>query len=269
MARLRGDLLSLLVVAGLILAVSFLPPDTTLRQAQETGILRACVPDSYPPLVTGDADAPGVDVEVLGEVAGELGLRLQTVRNSNIGRDFNPRNWRLTRAQCLVIAGGVVDTVTTRGFLVVTEPHLETGWAAVTLGDPPPTLQGATVGFYAGLTGLDRLRLGLWLRQRGATVTVVSDRGAAHDGLVSGRFDVLVSEALTARGIAGEAGGNAVWLPEEAASRVPLGFGLWKGDLTLERAIERALRTIKRDGRMEEILTRYELAPIETECGFC
>jgi ABC-type amino acid transport substrate-binding protein len=267
--RLWSDLGAIVVVVGLLAAVSFLPPDTTLAQVRATGVLRVCVPDAFPPLVTGRADEPGVDVEILHTVADELGVRLQLVRNSAIGRDFNPRNWRVTRAQCLLIAGGVVDTTTTRGFLVVTTPHLETGWVAVTrAGETPTSLEGVPVGFYAGITGLDRLALSRWLRDQGAEVTVVSSRSDAASGLEQGRYDVLVSEALTARGIAGELGASPAWLPVTTAP-IPVGFGMWKGDLTLERAVEAVLRGMRRDGRLAAITDRYELVPADDACAFC
>jgi len=266
--RWRNDVLALVFVGLLLGAATFLPPDTTLQQVREAGILRACVPESFPPLVTSDSELPGVDIELLRMVSEELGVRLVLVRNNAIGRDFNPRNWRITRAQCLLIAGGVVDTVTTRGFLVVTEPYLETGWAAVTIGNSATTISGTNVAFFAGLTGLDRLALSTWLRQQGASVIVVSSRTAAEEALTSGRADVLVTEALTAREIAAAVAGEAVWLPG-AGARAPIGFGMWKGDLTLERAVERALRRIAADGRLAQIMERYELQPIEEECRFC
>lgn len=268
-ARLRSDLIAFGVVAALLVGVTFLPPDTTLAQVRQSGVLRVCVPDSYPPLVTGNAAEPGIDIEILRQVADDLGVRLLTVTNSAIGRDFNPRNWRVTRAQCLVLAGGIVDTTTTRSFLVVSRPHLETGWAAV----QNPTvaldsLQGARVGFFAGLTGLDRLGLSSWLRGQGAQTTVVSNINDARAGLRDGRFDLVVSEALTARGLADEIGGVATWLPV-AQGRVPLAFGLWKGDLTLERAFNRALQRMQASGALAALTERYDLAPAQEACGFC
>jgi ABC-type amino acid transport substrate-binding protein len=269
-ARRRGfgDLAAILFVGLLLWGVTFLPPDTTLAEVQRTGVLRVCVPGSYPPLVTGDPGRPGLDIELLQEVSDGLDLRLVPVTNVSIGRDFNPRNWRVTRAQCLVLAGGIVDAAVTRSFLVVTQPHLETGWAAVTLDASLASLDGVDVGFYSGLTGLDRLALSAWLRARRASVAVVSSFVDARSGLAEGRFRVVVTEALAARRIAEDTGATAYWLPV-ADSRVPLAFGLWKGDLTLQRAVERELRRIERDGILLELLDRYALGPIEESCSFC
>ena len=52
-------------VFGLLGAVYLLPPDTALQQVRAAGALRVCLPPSYPPLVTGDPSAPGIDVELL------------------------------------------------------------------------------------------------------------------------------------------------------------------------------------------------------------
>lgn len=266
--RARSDLIAFGFVALLLWGVTFLPPDTTLRLVRETGVLRVCVPDRFEPLVTGDPAQPGIDLELLQAVADDLDVRLLTVTNTAIGRDFNPRNWRVTRAQCLILAGGIVDSVSTRGFLVVTTPHLETGWAAVHGAAPPPSLEGAEVGFYAGLSGLDRVALSRWLRAAGAHVTVMTDERAATAALTSGRVDIVVSEALTARRIAARAGGSAAWLPLEG-NRVPLAFGMWKGDLTLERAVEASLRRLHRDGIVAGLIERYALAPISASCEYC
>lgn len=266
--RWPRDVGMIAVVSALVVAVGLLPPDTSLQHVMSSGTLRVCVPAEYPPLVTGEPAAPGIDLEILAHVASDLGVRLQVVRNPAIGRSFNPRDWRITRAQCLVVAGGVIDTVTTRGFLSITAPHTSTGWAAATRDAPIASLEGTHVAFFPGASGLDRIALGAWLRSRGANVTVVSGAREASDGLRDGAYDVVVTEALRARTIATDVGGHAFWLPY-SEWRAPIGFGLWKGDLTLERAMERSLRRLRDSGEIRRILERYELAPISVECRFC
>lgn len=264
-----GAVFSLVVLAALLFAVYRLPPDTTWATVESLGVLRACVPETSPPLVTGDPAMPGADVEILREVASSLGLRLQLTRNPAIGRDFNPRNWRLTRAQCLVIAGGVVDTPATRSFIDVIGGHLETGWALVAV-DRPAGLAGSTIGFHAGTSGLDRLALSRYLRSVGATVRLVTSAAALQSGLESGEFDLAVADALTARVLVAElgAGAEAMWLPAPL-ERHAIGLGVWKGDLTLKRRLEAELAALRHDGTMAEILARYDLAPITEECWAC
>lgn len=267
-SRRRRDLAAIGFVALLLWGVTFLPPDTTLADVRRSGVLRACVPRAFPPLVQDDPERPGIDVELLERIADGLGVRLLTVTNDAMGRDFNPRNWRVTRAQCLVLAGGIVDTTLTRGFLVVTPPHLETGWAAVIHGDEPASLEGVTVGFFAGLTGLDRLALSRWLRERGADIELLTDADAARDALTSERYDIVVSEALSARRLAEATDSTVVLLPV-GSGPVPIALGLWKGDLTLERAIVHEIRGLQRRGAIDELVDRYALAPIAETCSFC
>lgn len=262
-----GKILSnVVIVVGILVMASFLPPDTSLQVVAERGSLRACVPTSYPPLVyPAGSDRRGIDLELLREIGERLEVSVRTVENPAIGRDFNPRNWRVTRAQCEVIAGGVVGSSTTRSFLETTDPYLETGWSVVFPGDQRP-LEGTVVGFHAGTSGLDRISLSRYLQSSGATVRIVPSQAALISGLESGELDAAVTESLSARQIADDIGGSASWVPEQP--RYPIVLGLWKADLTLKRALEAALDDIEADGTLEKILARYEIAEIEP-CDLC
>ena len=126
---------------GLLGAVYLLPPDTALREIRAAGTIRVCLPPSYPPLVTGDPARPGIDVDLLRSIARKLDVGLVTVVNPVMGRDFNPRAWRITRAQCAVLAGGVVGSATTRSFLETTRrAPSASGQTRVAAGRYPATL---------------------------------------------------------------------------------------------------------------------------------
>lgn len=286
----RRDVVSFAGVFGLLGAVYLLPPDTSLRQVRAAGTLRVCVPPSYPPLITGDPAAPGIDIELLQAIAQQLGVRLATVENPVMGRDFNPRDWRITRAQCEVLAGGVVGSATTRGFLETTPAYAETGWAwlsphpdvtlsGVTLHPdmaphpditphpgvtphpdmaphPGVTLQGRRVGVLVGVSGLDRVALAAWLRAAKAQVTVTLDSAELLAGLEDGRFEAGITERLLAEKLASPRGWPVGWMPPELP-RYPVVLGLWKGDLTLKRAIVSALAQMRRSGRLAAIIARY------------
>jgi len=259
--RWVGDLITLAGIAALFGAVYLLPPDTSLGEVQRTGALGVCVPTLYPPLVTGKPDAPGFDVEFVQAIAGRLGVGLVVNANAAMGRDFNPRDWNVTRAQCQMLAGGVVASDATRSFLDTTPPHLETGWALVAL-QVPSRLEGAKVGVYTGLAGLDRLGLSRLLRAANARVEIVASAEALTDALRSGRIDAGVSEALMARQIAGTLGLQVAWMPAPLA-RYPVAFGLWKGDLTLKRRLTAVIEELEGEGLTRELMGRYRIAPIE------
>jgi ABC-type amino acid transport substrate-binding protein len=251
----RRDVVTFTGVFGLLGAIYLLPPDTALREVRASGTLRVCLPPSYPPLVTGDPSAPGIDVELLRLIARKLGLRLVTITNPAMGRDFNPRSWRVTRAQCEVLGGGVVGSPATRSFLDTTQAYATTGWAWLS-PKGETALQGRRVGVLVGVSGLDRIALAARLRAAKAQVTVTLDAAELLQGLRDGRFDIGVTERLLAMELAGREGWTEGWMPAEL-DRYPVVLGLWKGDLTLKRAIVSALGEAQRSGEVATIIARY------------
>src|SRR5215813_13922041 len=161
-ARLRTPL-SYLMIFGLLAGVYLLPPDTSLNEVRKAGLLRACMPPVYPPLVTADPAAPGIDVELLRALAEKLALKLTISANPAMGQDFNPRNWRVTRAQCEVLAGGVVASPVTRSFLETSPSYAQTGWGFVA-PRPIRDLSGRRAGVFIGISGLDRIAISRFLR---------------------------------------------------------------------------------------------------------
>lgn len=258
--RLARDLSGLAVIVGLLLLVSFLPPDTSLGEVEAKNAIRACVPTAYPPLVTGDDERPGIDIEILRAVADDIGVRLLISTNDAIGRDFNPRNWNITRGKCEVLAGGVVASPLTRSFLDTGPPYAQTGWALIApapLGD----VEGLTLGALTLISGLDRIGLSSYLRRRDVTVRVVRNADDLVAGIADGTLDGGVTEALLAARLAD---GNDWWaapLPAELA-RYNVVLGLWKGDLTLKRKVVQAMHKLEADGTLATILRRYGVEPL-------
>jgi polar amino acid transport system substrate-binding protein/cystine transport system substrate-binding protein/membrane-bound lytic murein transglycosylase F len=251
---LRRDLLGALPILALLAAVYLLPPDTSLSQARAAGTLRACMPPVHPPFVTGDAAAPGIDVEILRALTRELGLSLLPVEEPAMSRDFNPRSWHLTRAACELVAGGLAASPMTRSFLETSSPYAETGWAALA-PIPDFELRGRKVGVLAPATGLDRSATATYLRAQATQNVIVADADALVKGLREGRFEAAVTEKLLADQIAAREHLTAVWLAD--LPRYPVAFGLWKGDLTLKRAIAGGLDRLERNGTTATILMRY------------
>jgi ABC-type amino acid transport substrate-binding protein len=247
----------IVVILALLAAVNFLPPDTSLDEVRRTGALRVCVPTEYPPLVIANAERPGLEVEMVRDLARRMDLRLSLNTNSTMGRDLNPRNWRLTRAQCQIIAGGVLGSDATRSYLETTSPHLEAGWSVI-LPKAVDGLEGREVGFFAGFSGFDRISLSRFLREAGARVKVVNSRAELENGLRDGTFDLGITESLGGRQIAADNGWSIQWLSPDLGN-IPVAFGLWKGDLTLQRAIEAGLADMRRDGTLNALLAKYEL----------
>ena len=256
--------LSYVLIFAPLAAVYALPPDTSLGEVRRTGVLRACVPFLYPPLITDDPAAPGIDVELLRGLAKHLGLRLDFSRNDAMGRDFNPRSWRVTRAQCEVLAGGIVASPATKSFLETSPSYAETGWAfimptplaAPPAGTPPASPRGRRATVLAGFSGLDRIGLARYMREHMIEFGIAASASELVQGLRDGRFDFGVTERLLAEQLASREGWSVVWAPPELP-RYPIVLGLWKGDLTLKRAIVGGLAKLEHDGEMAAIIARY------------
>jgi ABC-type amino acid transport substrate-binding protein len=257
------DALGALPILGLLAAVYLLPPDTSLSEVRRAGALHVCMPPVDPPFVTGDAAAPGIDIDILRSLARDLGLTLAPVPEPAMGRDFNPRGWHVTRAACEILAGGVVASPMTRSFLETSPPYAETGWALVA----PPSLasgggsgwgqlHGRKLGVLTPPSGLDRIALASQLRAAQAQVIILPSAEALVAGLREGRFEAGVTEKLLADQIAARERLVADWLPGDLP-RYPVAFGLWKGDLTLKRALAGGLERLESDGTVAAILARY------------
>jgi ABC-type amino acid transport substrate-binding protein len=260
------DALGALPILSLLAAVYLLPPDTSLSEVRRAGTLRVCLPPDDPPFVAPDAKAPGIDVEILQALARDLGLALAPVLEPAMGQDFNPRAWHVTRAACEVLAGGLVASPITRSFLETSPPYAQTGWALLS-PQPPPSpasggelgwgqLRGRKLGVLAPPSGLDRIALASHLRAAQAQVIIVSGTEALVMGLREGRFEAGVTEKLLADQVAAREHLVADWLPGDLP-RYPVALGLWKGDLTLKRAVSGTLERLTRDGTVAGILAKY------------
>jgi polar amino acid transport system substrate-binding protein/cystine transport system substrate-binding protein/membrane-bound lytic murein transglycosylase F len=249
------------VIVALLAAVSFLPPDTSLAEVEEKGVLTACVPQSYPPLVTGDPANPGFDVSLLQAIAERMGLRLSLNVNQAMGKDFNPRNWRVNRAQCEVLAGGVIATTTTRSFLETLNTGPGTGWAMI-IADPAGVREGMAAGVFPGLGGLDRVALTSALRRAGMRPVLATSSQAVEAGLSSGSYPAAIMESLGAgQLVSAHPEWQLAWV--EGLERNSLALGLWKGDLTLKRRIVAALAELEAEGQLAQLQQRYGIVPIE------
>jgi ABC-type amino acid transport substrate-binding protein len=252
---LIGDVLGALPILGILAGVYLLPPDTSLSEVRRAGTLHVCMPPVDPPFVNEDGRAPGIDVEILQALTHDLGVTLAAVPEPAMGQNFNPRAWHVTRAACEVVAGGLVASPMTRSFLETSPPYAQTGWALLA-SQPITDLHGRKIGVFTPPSGLDRIALASHLRAAEAQVMIVPSAAALVAGLREGRFEAGVTEKLLADQIAASENLIADWLPGDLP-RYPIAFGLWKGDLTLKRALEDGLDRLAHDGTVPAILARY------------
>ncbi|HEY8575848.1 MAG TPA: transporter substrate-binding domain-containing protein [Devosia sp.] len=256
-SRWRSAAVNIGIVAALLFAASFLPPDTSLADRQRAGVIKLCVPPSFPPLVTSDPSAPGYDIELGQALAAELGLRLAVNTVPSIGRDYNPRNWSLTRAQCDLVGGGVADSVQTRSFMQTLPTQTQTGWIGISRTGAMPAA-GSVVAVLPGTSGLSRVTLSSWLRARNYRGKLVRDTKELAQALTSGEASAVITERFLAAGLElDERQYQSFWLDEPQFEGFPMALGLWKGDQTFKSAVAAAFETIERSGRAAQLRERY------------
>jgi ABC-type amino acid transport substrate-binding protein len=260
--RLLQDLLILSLVLLPFILANGLPQDTSFSEARRTGLLTACVPSSFFPLAMPHAADKGFDIRLLDEIARRLDLTLNLNVIPNIGRDFDPRGWGINRASCQIIAGGISVTARTRAFLETAATGIDTGWAILARSQAS-LAKGTPVGVYPGYGGLDRVALSQFLREHELRLQLMPTAAALERALTDGAFDTGVTESLSARAIAkAHPELTIAWLPIPD-NRASLGFGLWKGDLTLKRKVLAVLDQMRREGFVTRLETEYGLGPIE------
>jgi ABC-type amino acid transport substrate-binding protein len=255
--RWRPGLINVATVAGLLLVASFLPADTSLSELRRAGVLRVCVPDTRPPLVTGTPEAPGFDVELLEDLARRMGMRLSLRVSPAMGRDFNPRNWRLNRSQCELIAGGLVDGPDTQNFLQVIPTGAMTGWAMAT--PVGAALRAGDTVAVLPVAGLDRLALSHGLRERGVSVRLISIAEEMANMISDGTAVAGISDRATAGMVAAKLDLETDWVTIGELAPQSFALGAWKGDVTLRRAFARHVAEAEADGTLQRLRGRYGL----------
>ncbi|AGT11210.1 hypothetical protein [Paracoccus aminophilus] len=233
--RWKRPLGDLAVIAALLAALSYLPPDTSLSDRRAQGDLRLCVPDLDAPVIAAnDPDHPGPELRLAQGIARDLGLSLRLVEVPNMGRSFNPRDWHIGRGQCDMLGGGLADSRSNRGFMTLLPTGARIG--LIRAGGPEAVPAGAEVGVYLGSAGLDRVRLSGWMRGMGWRPKPLASPADLASWLGAGGTAIASTLAPLPEGIAQHE------LPPEVADRTDLAFGLWRGDVTLTRAIRASLR---------------------------
>lgn len=229
---------TVLIAGGVValLAVRELPPDGSLGQVREDGVLSVCVPRSLPPLlepVEGDDGFRGREAEHVRAVAQALDVRIHWNIQSGWGDGIDPAGWGMRPSSCYIAVGGIIATRETRALMELV-PYAETGWAFA--GDPEAA---ETAGLYLPFWGVERGKGARFLRDEGYTVRFFFAADEARTALQTGEVDTILSLAPAARWLATE--DDTVYSADDLP-RETLAIGTWKGRTTINRAVRQAVR---------------------------
>lgn len=237
-------------VAGLaaLFGLRYLPPDTSLARVRHNGSLTVCHPASLPPYFTYDRDTArtdGLEARRIARLAQALGVTVQWNPQVNWYATRDPSAWGIRKGSCDLLAGGIADTEASRGLLVLSNPYLRASWA--TVYHRPPR-RGDRVGLFAPYLGLDRVRLRAaeLLMDRGFEPHFPETAEQAAAALAGRQLAAVLTDEATARWLVQRLSdpGEATLAAEPALPAFNLAVGLWKGDVTLKRAVNRALQSM-------------------------
>lgn len=228
--RRHAVAVNLAFILGLLALASLVPPDGSLSAVRDRGVLRVCTP------VQGLTEAEAARLDAF---AAAIPARLALEPLASIGADANPRNWRITRAQCDMIAGGLADTAAVRSFLTVVPIGVTTGWAVW----PGPLEDCRQAAVWPGASGLSRVALSGFLRGRGLPAGLAADLPAAIAQAGAGQGICAVAPLPDlARHLPPQAAPYLLDVP--GATAASLGFGFWKGDATLARRMRAGMQDL-------------------------
>lgn len=224
-----------------------------LARVQRSGVLRVGTDATYPPFewidtVTGEVE--GFDIELVREICKEIGCRAEFVVVP-----FDGIIAGLTSGKYDMIASTFTITPERAKQVAFSDPYFDGGQAiAVPLYDSTThgvdDLHGKSIAVQLGTTGERRAS-----QIPNAQVISFENIGAAFIDMENGRVDAVINDRPTTELIIRQRGAAKIVGPTLTAEEY--GFAVAKDDKHLLTAINKALSTIRADGRFEAIRTKW------------
>ncbi|MDX9700323.1 MAG: ABC transporter substrate-binding protein [Rhodocyclaceae bacterium] len=238
-------------------------PSSRLDKVLQSGEVRVCVwPDYYGISFRNPKSGAlvGIDVDMAGELARDLGVRLNFVESS-----FARLIEDVTRDHCDVAMFAIGVTPQRQQALRFTRPHLVSDIYAVTTRsnrrirswddiDRP----GVVVAVARGTLHEPVMREKL----QQATLEVLDTPHAREQAVASGRADVFMSDYPYSRRMLDNADWARLVAPPQAYHLTPYAYALAPGDDAWFERLEDFVRTVKQDGRLRAAAERHGLSAI-------
>lgn len=219
------------------LALRQLPPDSSLAQVSESGVLNVCVPPGLTPYLTGDPEAGtpgGSEAALVQRVAHRIGVPVGWSLQTGWGSSADPVDWGLRPESCDLLAGGIVVGDETRA-LMTTVPYAQVHWALLRLPGP-----GGTLAVLNGHWGLSTAMAFDWADHHHLEYDLPLSAQEALDGLKAGRYNAVLALEPETTWLRTQLGRGDVTRPAELSAQT-LALGVWKTRITLRRAVAAAL----------------------------
>lgn len=213
------------------------------------GTLTVCTNPPYEPFeYEEDGQVVGLDMDIVGEVAEDLGVELEIkitpFEGIQSGADLDSGN-------CDLVASGITITEEREGKMDFSDPYFDAdqgllvpaGSGVASLED----LEGLTVGVQSATTGQT------YAEDNGVASVEFEDLGLQIEALRGGSVDAIINDIAVLGPYAGDEFEVATTFP----TGEQYGLGVKTGNTALLDAVNATLERIASDGTYEEIYTKY------------
>lgn len=210
------------------------------------GSLTVCTNPPYQPFefTADNGDVVGLDMDIVGEVAKDLGVQTTVVVTAFEGIQSGAD---LDTGKCDVVASGITITDERKAKIDFSDPYFDADQGLLVPAGSPvrdeASLAGKTVGVQQATTGQT------WAQDHGLTTVEFEDLGLQVQALRTGQVDAVINDVAVL--------GTFVDQDLQIATTFPTGeqygIGVKKGNTALLDAVNATLERIRSDGTYDAI----------------
>jgi polar amino acid transport system substrate-binding protein len=214
------------------------------------GSLTVCTNPPYQPFEFTDeaGDVVGLDIDLVGEVAADLGVEPEIVISPFEGIESGQL---LETNACDVVASAITITEERQGKIDFSEPYFDADQGLLVPEGSDLTdvdsLEGATIAVQQATTGET------WAEENGLDVVQFEDLGLQVAALETGQVDAVVNDVA----VLGEFVDEGYEVAANFSTGEQYGLGVKKGNAALLAAVNATLDRIHADGTYDALYTRW------------
>jgi polar amino acid transport system substrate-binding protein len=214
----------------------------------QAGKLTVCTNPPYQPFEYNDASGKivGLDMDIVGEVAKDLGVELAAkvtpFEGIQSGADLDTGN-------CDVVASGITITADRQAKIDFSDPYFNADQGLLVPAGSPlkdvSSLKGKKVGVQQATTGQD------WAKAQGIDAVQFEDLGLEVQALKTGQIDAAINDIA----VLGPFATDGFKVAANFSTGEKYGLGVKKGNTALLAAVNKTLARIHADGTYDAIYT--------------
>ena len=213
------------------------------------GTLTVCTNPPFEPFeFEKDGEVVGLDMDIVGEVAKDLGvemaIKITLFEGIESGQDLNT-------GKCDIVASGLTITPGREAKMDFSEPYFDANQGLlVPAGSDVASLEdlaGLTVGVQTATTGLT------FAQDNGLTTAEFEDLGLQIEALRAGQIDAVINDIA----VLGPYAGDDLEVSTIFPTGEQYGLGVKTGNTALLAAVNDTLARILSDGTYDDIYIKY------------